>query len=66
MANPVIFEEKNDKRFSNEEWKTNLFFDFIKQFYLISANFMNNLIENVEFKNPKDKTHYAILSKTVK
>jgi polyhydroxyalkanoate synthase subunit PhaC len=55
MANPVIFEEKTDKRFSNEEWKTNLFFDFIKQFYLISANFMNNLIENVEFKNPKDK-----------
>ncbi len=55
MANPVIFEEKSDKRFSNEEWKTNLFFDFIKQFYLISANFMNNLIENVEFKNPKDK-----------
>ncbi len=26
MANPVIFEEKTDKRFSNEEWKTNLFF----------------------------------------
>ena len=55
MANPVIFEEKSDKRFSNEEWKTNLFFDFIKQFYLISANFLNNLIENVEFKDPKDK-----------
>ncbi|GBL17342.1 poly(3-hydroxyalkanoate) polymerase [Chloroflexota bacterium] len=55
MANPVIFEEKSDRRFSNEEWKTNLFFDFIKQFYLISANFMNNLIENIEFKNPKDK-----------
>ncbi len=35
MANPVIFEEKTDKRFSNEEWKTNLFFDFIKQFYLM-------------------------------
>ena len=55
MANPVISEEKSDKRFSNEEWKTNLFFDFIKQFYLITANFLNNLIENVEFKNPKDK-----------
>ena len=25
MANPVIFEEKSDRRFSNEEWKTNLF-----------------------------------------
>ena len=54
-ANPVVFEEKTDKRFSNEEWKSNLFFDFIKQFYLISANFLNNLIENVEFKDPKDK-----------
>jgi len=55
IANPVILEEKTDKRFSNEEWKSNLFFDFIKQFYLISTNFLSNLIENVEFKNPKDK-----------
>jgi polyhydroxyalkanoate synthase len=55
MANPIVFEEKTDKRFSNEEWKSNLFFDFIKQFYLITSNFLNNLIENVEFKDPKDK-----------
>ncbi len=54
-ANPVVLEEKTDKRFSNEEWKSNLFFDFIKQFYLISTSFLNNLIENVEFKDPKDK-----------
>ena len=34
MANPIVFEEKTDKRFSNEEWKSNLFFDFIDFFLL--------------------------------
>jgi polyhydroxyalkanoate synthase len=55
VANPPVKEESSDKRFASEEWKDNLFFDFIKQFYLISTSFLNNLIENVEFKDPKDK-----------
>ena len=55
IANPIVSEDKSDKRFINEEWKNNLFFDFIKQFYLITANFLNGLVENIEFKNPKDK-----------
>jgi len=53
--NPVIKEEKSDKRFAYEDWSSNIFFDFIKQFYLIAAKFLNNLIDGVEFKDIRQK-----------
>jgi len=53
--NPVIKEEKSDKRFTYEDWSSNIFFDFIKQFYLIAAKFLNNLVDGVEFKDIKQK-----------
>jgi polyhydroxyalkanoate synthase subunit PhaC len=54
-ALPAIKEDKTDKRFSSEEWKQNLFFDFIKQFYLITSQMLDNLVESVEFPDPKQK-----------
>ena len=57
-ANPVVLEEKTDKRFSNEEWKSNLFFDFIKQFYLKQLNSALSP-SNFAFTNPE------VLKKTV-
>jgi len=53
--NPVIKEERSDKRFAYEDWSSNIFFDFIKQFYLIAAKFLNNLIDGVEFKDIRQK-----------
>ena len=52
-ADPVIMPDKSDKRFSDNEWSGNLFFDFIKQFYLITNKFLENLAESVEFDDPK-------------
>ena len=54
-ALPAIKEDKTDKRFSSEEWQQNLFFDFIKQFYLITSQMLDNLVESVEFPDPKQK-----------
>jgi polyhydroxyalkanoate synthase len=54
-AIPPIKEEKTDKRFSSNEWQQNLFFDFIKQFYLITSQMLDNLVESVQFPDPKQK-----------
>ena len=54
-ADPVIVPEKADKRFAQPEWTENLFFDFIKQFYLITANMLENLLNSVEFIDEKQK-----------
>jgi polyhydroxyalkanoate synthase len=54
-AVPAIQEEKTDKRFSTEEWQKNLFFDFVKQFYLITAEMLNSLVDSVQFPDPKQK-----------
>ncbi len=54
-ATPPIKEDKTDKRFSSNEWQQNLFFDFIKQFYLITYQMLDNLVESVQFPDPKQK-----------
>lgn len=36
-SNPVISAEKGDRRFSDDEWADNPFYDYIKQFYLLAA-----------------------------
>ena len=54
-ATPPIKEDKTDKRFSSNEWQQNLFFDFIKQFYLITSQMLDNLVESVQFPDPKQK-----------
>ena len=54
-ALPAIKEDKTDKRFSSEEWKQNLFFDFIKQFYLITSTMLENLMNSIQFVDEKQK-----------
>ena len=54
-ANPIIEPEKTDKRFSSEEWSGNLFFDFIKQFYLITSKMMDGIVDTIEPIDPKQK-----------
>ncbi len=54
-AVPPIKEDKTDKRFSSNEWQQNLFFDFIKQFYLITSQMLDGLVESVQFPDPKQK-----------
>jgi polyhydroxyalkanoate synthase len=41
---PVAVPERGDKRFKDPEWETNQFFDFLKQSYLIAANWAKELV----------------------
>lgn len=40
--------DRGDKRFLDEEWGKNAFFDFLKQTYLVVARWAGDLVENAE------------------
>ncbi len=45
---PVASPARNDKRFKDKDWQENAIFDFLKQFYLVSANWTQDVIENAD------------------
>ncbi|MBL8581599.1 MAG: class I poly(R)-hydroxyalkanoic acid synthase [Rhizobiaceae bacterium] len=40
--------ERGDKRFQDPEWGKNAFFDFLKQAYLVTSRWANDLVEHTE------------------
>ena len=47
-ASPVIQADPKDRRFKDEAWKENEVFDFIKQSYLLSARFVQDVVGQAE------------------
>ncbi len=52
-ATPVIEPDAKDKRFRDESWRQGEVFDFIKQSYLLSARYVNDVVGHVEGLDPK-------------
>ena len=52
-AEPVIKNAPADKRFRDDAWKDNEVFDFIKQSYLLSARFVQDVVTHVDGLDPK-------------
>jgi polyhydroxyalkanoate synthase len=50
---PVIESDPKDKRFADAAWKQNEIFDFIKQSYLLSARYINDVVTHVDGLPPK-------------
>jgi polyhydroxyalkanoate synthase len=50
---PVIESDPKDKRFADPAWKQNEIFDFIKQSYLLSARYINDVVTHVDGLPPK-------------
>ncbi len=50
---PVIESDPRDKRFQDSAWKQNEIFDFIKQSYLLSARYINDVVSKVDGLQPK-------------
>ncbi len=50
---PVIEADPKDKRFKDESWKESEVFDFIKQSYLLSARFVQDVVGHVDGLEPK-------------
>jgi polyhydroxyalkanoate synthase len=51
-APPAITPSPRDKRFSDPEWNSNQFFDFVKQLYLLTTQWANDLVRNAEGLDP--------------
>ena len=52
-ATPVIQADPKDKRFKDEAWKESEVFDFIKQSYLLSARFVQDVVTHVDDLKPQ-------------
>jgi polyhydroxyalkanoate synthase subunit PhaC len=51
-APPAISPAPRDKRFADPEWKSNQFFDFLMQAYLLTTHWANDLVRNAEGLDP--------------
>jgi len=49
---PAITPSPRDKRFADPEWKSNQFFDFVMQLYLLSAQWAQDLVHNADGVDP--------------
>ena len=47
-ACPTITPDPRDKRFKDEDWSQNQFFDFLKQFYLITTRWAETMVAEAE------------------
>jgi polyhydroxyalkanoate synthase len=53
---PAIAEpDPKDKRFSDPEWSSNQFFDFLKQAYLLTTNWADHLVRDAKNLDPHTK-----------
>jgi polyhydroxyalkanoate synthase len=51
-SDPVISADPKDRRFKSEDWKENEVFDFIKQTYLLSARYVQDVVTHVDGLDP--------------
>src|SRR3979490_1937497 len=47
-AKPAIEPSPRDKRFKDPEWRSNQFFDFVLQLYLLTTQWAHDLVRNAE------------------
>src|ERR1700709_2340813 len=52
QAPPAIEPSPRDKRFKDPEWKSNQFFDFVMQLYLLTTQWAQDLVRNADGLDP--------------
>jgi polyhydroxyalkanoate synthase subunit PhaC len=62
-ANAVVEPAKGDKRFTDPDWSNNLAFDVMKQSYLLTSNWLNGLVSDVEDVDPMAKRRVEFFMK---
>jgi polyhydroxyalkanoate synthase len=62
-AEPVVSPAKGDKRFADPEWGDNPLFDVIKQSYLLTSNWLNELVAGVDGVDPIEKRRVEFFTK---
>src|SRR3954452_20435062 len=54
-APPAIAPSPRDKRFADPEWKSNQFFDFVMQLYLLTTKWAQELVRDAEGLDPQTR-----------
>jgi len=62
-AEPVVEPHGDDRRFKDEEWTQNAVFDYMKQSYLLSSNWIQDLMGGVDGLEPKTKKKLEFYTK---
>ncbi len=58
-AHPVASEEAGDKRFADPEWRKNPLFDFLRQAYVITTQWANDMVARAEDVDPATREKAA-------
>jgi polyhydroxyalkanoate synthase len=64
-ATPTVEPEERDKRFLDPAWRSNQFFDFIKQFYLITSRWAEAMTAEAEGIDPHTREKAAFYVKLI-
>src|ERR1700738_132281 len=66
QATPAIEASPRDKRFKDPEWKSNQFFDFVMQLYLLTTQWAQDLVRNAEGldEHTRKKAEFYVLQIT--
>lgn len=62
-ATPVVAPARGDKRFNDPAWSENPVFDMMKQSYLLTSNWLNGLVSQVEGVDPMNKRRVEVFTK---
>jgi polyhydroxyalkanoate synthase len=62
---PVVAPDPKDKRFQDPEWSTNQFFDFVKQAYLLGAQWADHLVAGAKDLDPHTKQKAEFYTKQI-
>src|SRR5271167_3027956 len=54
-AEPIAPPEPSDKRFADAAWRDNPYFDFIKQAYVLTARWADDLVKHADELEPHDR-----------
>ncbi len=60
---PIVRPASNDKRFNDKDWSDNPVFDVMKQSYLLTSNWLNNLVSGVDDVDPMTKRRVEFFMK---
>jgi polyhydroxyalkanoate synthase len=53
---PVHYDsDKTDKRFKNDAWTANPYYNFLKQYYFMNARWLESVIESADELNPEER-----------
>jgi polyhydroxyalkanoate synthase len=64
-AEPAVEPAKGDKRFNDPEWRENIVFDVMKQSYLVTSNWLNDLVTHVDGVDPMNRRRVEFFTKAL-